>query len=81
MKIKIQNFYLYKDGMGFHGVTKESNMTEWLNSSNSSSVIVFGKMLHICALNVFIYWFQLSVTLRHTKLIQAERTLLNKIYF
>ena len=64
-----------------HGVTKESNMTEWLNSSNSSSVIVFGKMLHICALNVFIYWFQLSVTLRHTKLIQAERTLLHKIYF
>ena len=64
-----------------HGVAKESNMTEWLNSSNSSSVIVFGKMLHICALNVFIYWFQLSVTLRHTKLIQAERTLLNKIYF
>ena len=64
-----------------YGVTKESNMTEWLNSSNSSSVIVFGKMLHICALNVFIYWFQLSVTLRHTKLIQAERTLLHKIYF
>ena len=64
-----------------HGVAKESNMTEWLNSSNSSSVIVFGKMLHICALNVFIYWFQLSVTLRHTKLIQAERTLLHKIYF
>ena len=64
-----------------HGVAKESNMTEWLNSSNSSSLIVFGKMLHICALNVFIYWFQLSVTLRHTKLIQAERTLLHKIYF
>ena len=64
-----------------HGVAKESNMTEWLNSSNSSSVIVFGKMLHICALNVFIYWFQLSVTLRHTKLIQAERTMLHKIYF
>ena len=34
-----------------HGVTKESNMTEQLNSSNRA---VFGKMLHICALNVSI---------------------------
>ena len=39
MKIKIQNFYLYKDGMGFHGVTKESNMTEWLNRNGTVTII------------------------------------------
>ena len=41
MKIKIQNFYLYnKDGMGFHGVTKESDMTEWLNNRNGTVTII-----------------------------------------